>query len=205
MITDKKILELRGEYRKKRHEILKRLGEFSSIKEEDIFYELCFCLLTPQTSARAAGRCIQELKKLDFLNSEMFNPLKVIKHVRFNINKSSYLMMAKKDYQKIKNRLKEGDSGELRDWLVKHVKGLGLKESAHFLRNIGYRDLVILDRHILKNLVKYGVIDSIPKTLTRKRYLEIEERFRNFSREVGINIDELDLLFWSLETGEIFK
>jgi len=92
-----------------------------------------------------------------------------------------------------------------REWLVENVKGYGFKEASHFLRNIGYRELAILDRHILKYLVEFGVIEKVPKSLTKKNYMEIEEKFKQFSGRVGIPMDELDLLFWSLETGEIFK
>ena len=77
--------------------------------------------------------------------------------------------------------------------------------ASHFLRNIGYRDLAILDRHILKNLVRFRVMRGLPKTLTPKRYLFIENRFQRFARQIGIPMDELDLLFWSIETGEILK
>jgi N-glycosylase/DNA lyase len=84
--------------------------------------------------------------------------------------------------------------------------GFGLKEASHFLRNIGSEfDLAILDRHIIKNLLRYGVIDEIPKSLTKKQYLMIEERMKKFSKKIGIPLAELDLLFWSEETGEIFK
>ena len=65
--------------------------------------------------------------------------------------------------------------------------------------------MAILDRHILKNLVNYGAIDTIPKTLSKSKYLEIEQKMQNFSKNIGIPIAELDLLFWSKETGEIFK
>jgi N-glycosylase/DNA lyase len=88
---------------------------------------------------------------------------------------------------------------------VKNVKGLGWKEASHFLRNIGHRNLAILDRHILRNLKRHGVIKSLPKTLTPKRYLVIEQKFMEFSSTIGITMDELDLLFWSRETGEILK
>jgi len=81
-----------------------------------------------------------------------------------------------------------------------------MKEATHFLRNIGLgKDLAILDRHILKNLNYYGVINELPKTLTKKKYLEIEDKMKKFSEEIKIPIDELDLLFWSEETGKIFK
>ena len=83
---------------------------------------------------------------------------------------------------------------------------MGYKESSHFLRNVGFGDdIAILDRHIMKNLVKYGVIEEIPKSLTDKKYLEIEEKMRKFASGVGIPMAHLDLLWWSEETGEIFK
>ena len=93
----------------------------------------------------------------------------------------------------------------MREFLVKNVKGHGYKEVSHFMRNIGYKNLSILDRHILKNLKKYKVIDEIPKSLTAKKYCEIEDKFLEFSKKINIPMDHLDLLFWSRETGEIFK
>ena len=67
-------------------------------------------------------------------------------------------------------------------------------------------DIAILDRHILKNLKKYGVISKIPDSVgSRKIYITIEEKMRAFSKETGIPLDALDLLFWSMQTGFIFK
>ena len=94
----------------------------------------------------------------------------------------------------------------LREMLAQEVKGLGMKEASHFLRNIGIGgELAILDRHILRNLELYGVIDEIPKSLSKKIYLEIELRMKLFSSEIGIPMDELDLLLWAKETGIVFK
>ena len=66
-------------------------------------------------------------------------------------------------------------------------------------------DFVILDVHILRNLKKYGVIDEMPKSLSKKKYLEIETKMKEFAETIGIPVDELDLLLWSEETGFIFK
>jgi N-glycosylase/DNA lyase len=65
--------------------------------------------------------------------------------------------------------------------------------------------MAILDRHILKNLQRHGIISSLPRTLTRKNYLAIEQRFAQFCEHVGLTMDEVDLLFWSSETGQILK
>ena len=113
----------------------------------------------------------------------------------------------KDQYAVIAHKLSEPvPAAELRDWLVQNVLGLGYKEASHFLRNIGKNNgLAILDRHILRNLHRLGLIRSIPKSLSRKQYVEIENRFTKFANTIGITLDELDLVFWSMETGEIRK
>ena len=57
----------------------------------------------------------------------------------------------------------------------------------------------------MKHLVNLRVIEEVPKSLTEKRYMEIEQKFLEFSEKIGIPIDELDLFFWSSEAGEVFK
>ncbi len=199
-------MDLQKEYLLRKNLIKSRLEDFSRVKREDYFYEACFCILTPQSSARQAWKCILELKKGDFFNKDI-NPVNYLKNkIRFHNNKSKYLLELKDKWNLISKKINEiKDSKELREFLVKNVKGWNYKESSHFMRNIGFRNLAILDRHILKNLNKLNVIQEIPKTLTKKKYLEIEEKFKDFSSKISIPMDELDLLFWSLETGEIFK
>lgn len=100
-----------------------------------------------------------------------------------------------------------GDAIERRDWLARtrEIKGLGYKESSHFLRNVGYRGYAILDKHILRSLAELGVIESPDPPTTRARYLATESRLRDFAKDVGIDFDELDLVLWSMKTGEILK
>ena len=89
---------------------------------------------------------------------------------------------------------------------MKNIKGIGYKEASHFLRNIGFgAELAILDIHILRSLVKLGVIDEMPKTLTPKRYLAIEEKVKLFADKVKIPMARLDLVLWSAGTNKIFK
>ena len=199
-------MNLQEEYLKKKLEIIERLKDFKKLNEKDLFYELCFCLLTPQSKAKNADYCIKEMKKNKFLETG-FDPTSILKQkIRFHNNKGKYLLEMRVKYSKLKDELsKVKDNKEKREFLVKNVKGIGLKEAAHYLRNTGHENLAILDRHILKNLVKVNAIDEVPKTLTKNKYLDIEEKFLEFSNKVGIPMDHLDLLFWSLETGEIFK
>jgi thermostable 8-oxoguanine DNA glycosylase len=49
------------------------------------------------------------------------------------------------------------------------------------------------------------VIRAIPASLPERRYLAIEGAFFTFAAATGVSMDELDLVFWSRETGEILK
>ena len=204
LIKTMDIANLIKEYKKRKKEIKSRLIDFK--KQNDHFYELCFCTLTPQSNAYRCHECIQVLKKQEFLKKNMQINHILQKYTRFHNNKSKYLISIKETHEKVFQDLdKILDPRKKREYLVKNVKGLGLKEASHFLRNIGYTDLAILDRHILRNLQKLKVIIQIPRSLTKKVYLDIEEKFKKFSKKIKIPMDELDLLFWSMQTGSVFK
>lgn len=201
--------EVRSSHAKKASAIRGRLDEFSAIQPSEYFYELVYCLLTPQSSAVNAGKAVRLLQKHNFEQREI-NPESLLHqgdyYIRFHRTKAIHLLDMKRKYRLISEKLaSKSPGGELREWLVLNVKGLGWKEASHFLRNIGYRDLAILDRHILKNLLRLGVVRRLPKTLTSRRYKLLEKKFHTFALQIGIPMDELDLLFWSMETGEILK
>ena len=200
---------LRAEYEERKDGIRQRLVDFATVGRDQYFYELVYCLLTPQSSAANAGRVVSRLQQEDFLASGR-NPAGLLRrpeqYIRFHNTKARRLLEARASYADVAAALSNGSSTpELREWLVKHVSGLGWKEASHFLRNIGHRNVAILDRHILKNLKAHNVLRVIPGTLTRTRYLAIEHKFARFANHIGIPMDELDLLFWSRETGEVLK
>ncbi len=201
---------LRTRYREQQTEIRSRLEEFRQVLPEQYFYELVYCLLTPQSNAVHAAQVQYQLAKHRFHENEV-DPESFLRqketYIRFHRTKSHLLLLMKAQFPEIQAVLiSKLPVYDIREWLVRHVKGLGYKESTHFIRNIGKNGgLAILDRHILRNLVHYGVIRSIPKTMTRKQYLALEEKFQQFAVSIGIPIDELDLLFWSHETGQILK
>ena len=201
--------ELIAEHAVKAESIRARLDEFASVPREEYFYELAYCLLTPQSSAVHAGKVIAMLRQDDFMTRD-FDPTPVLRHadhyIRFHNTKARHLREVRAAFPGIAAELSNGHSSPaLRAWLVRNVNGLGWKEASHFLRNTGHRNLAILDRHILRNLQKHGVLKGLPTTLTEKRYMQIEQRFLHFADHTGISMDELDLLFWSRETGEILK
>lgn len=209
------ISDLKDSYEKKKQKIEERLEDFKKVwkkSEEVVFAELCFCLLTPQTKAKVCDGVIKEMKKSNtLLNGSSEEIRSELKGVRFRNSKARYIVKARNFFSRdgrirIKERFNPDDVEEAREWLVDNVKGLGYKEASHFLRNVGFgKDLAILDRHVLKNLKRFGVIEKIPDGLSRKKYSSIEKKMREFSKKVKIPMSHLDLLFWSEETGKIFK
>ena len=201
--------ELLPLYGERKRAIQNRLDDFAGVPRSEYFYELVYCLLTPQSSAVNAGKAVHLLRECDLLHSDVDPEPLLHQHdfyIRFHKTKAKNLLDIKNQFEGVALRLANGStSREIREWLVKNVRGLGWKEASHFLRNVGHRDLAILDRHILRNLIRFGVLRRLPKTLTPKRYLAIERKFLEFAQDVGIPMDELDLLFWSMETGEILK
>lgn len=181
--------------------------------DESIFSELAFCLLTPQSKARNADIAIKNLLKDRSLYKAAADEIKdELNIVRFKNRKAEFIVLAREQFTengeiKIKDFIKnfENDT-ERRNWFAENVKGIGYKEAGHFIRNIGfYKEVAILDRHILKNLILLDVIKEIPKSLNKKNYFFIEEEMKKKSKELKIPMEALDLLLWYKEAGEVFK
>lgn len=217
-MKNKYFQEIQGKYFEIKPQIEKRLEEYKNIwdkgSNEDIHAELCFCILTPQSKARNAWKAITEMRKNGILFKGSAEELsKYLNIVRFKNNKAKYLVEIREKMSDENGKIKTKDFfssflsvEEKREWIVENIKGMGYKEAGHFLRNIGFgSNIAILDRHILKNLVKLEIINEIPKTLTKKKYLEIEDKMKKYCKVVEIPMDHIDLFLWYLEAGEIFK
>ncbi|MBI2451518.1 N-glycosylase/DNA lyase [Candidatus Pacearchaeota archaeon] len=199
---NKELLEL---YQQKKSEIQNRLSQFKNLQEENYFKEFLFCLLTPQSNAQKCWQAVEIINKSNSQDeNKIFNILKT--KTRFHKTKTSRIVEAFQTWNEIKTKLAEKNIPELRNWLAENINGYGLKEASHFLRNIGKSDnqIAILDRHILKNLKNLNVIEN-DKIKNKKNYFEIEAKFIEYSKNIGIPIDEIDLLWWSKENGKIFK
>jgi len=186
-----------------------RIHGFKKVRlkgREEVFKELAFCILAANFSASRAMEIIEKLggKLLTLDGLELAEELRRLGH-RFPEARARYIVEARGKFEEIMEAINEiEDEKKLRGWLAENVKGLGYKEASHFLRNIGYEDVAIIDFHILKVLRKYGLIESV-KTLTKKRYLEIEGILRSIAREAGITLAELDLYLWYMDAGKILK
>jgi N-glycosylase/DNA lyase len=186
-----------------------RIQEFQKItgkSTNEILKELCFCILTANFNAEKSIKIQEEIDDglLTFSESELAKELKKSGH-RFPNIRAKYIVEARMHEESI-NRiiLSPGDEQEQRDWLAKNIKGIGYKEASHFLRNIGFTDLAIIDFHIIDLLTRLELIQK-PKNLGKKKYLEIEKLLRNASIKLNMNLAELDLYMWYAETGKILK
>jgi len=195
------------------NKIKNRLKEFECFKNKNTkqwFSELCFCILTANSKARSALKIQNELGVkgfCEFCSDDVKKCIYKYRH-RFYNNKTRYIIKARKHLDiktKIQKLVKEKGELEAREWLVKNIKGLGYKEASHFLRNVGYKNLAILDRHILNLMSENGYIKEKPKALTKKSYLGTEKILKKISDNLKISMAELDLYMWYMKTGEVLK
>jgi N-glycosylase/DNA lyase len=191
---------------------LRIFSDFNKKNNKEWFGEMCFCILTANSKAKTAIAIQKELTASGFCTlcfEDVRDTIKKHKH-RFHNNKAKFIVEARKNINlkdEIKSIADNGKEGQLaaREWLVKNIKGLGYKEASHFLRNIGYLELAILDRHILNLMKEDGIIYERPKSLTKKKYFEIEEKFRQLADKLGMSCAELDLYMWYIKTGLVLK
>ncbi|MFH1420695.1 MAG: N-glycosylase/DNA lyase [Candidatus Aenigmatarchaeota archaeon] len=179
--------------------VRERIKEFKSVPTSRWFSELCFCILTANSTAKK-GIEIQQSTDFNLTEKNMAKHLKKMGH-RFPNARAEFICNAPMDVAK---QLDGKTSREAREWLADNVKGIGMKEASHFLRNVGYDDVAIIDRHILNVLSEHGVIEK-PKTLSKKRYEEIEEKLVELGRATDLSLAELDLYLWYMKTGIVLK
>ncbi|MFS8087449.1 MAG: N-glycosylase [Acidobacteriota bacterium] len=210
---------LRVTHAARRKAIRRRLREFHQVwqtgSDERLWEEMVYCIFTAGASAKMGLRSVDAVRP--FLKSgprpAMTRALIESGAHRFPNARPAYVVSTRSYLQKsISMRLRDRlnsfhDPFERRDWLAQEpqIKGLGYKESSHFLRNVGFKGYGILDKHIVRSLAELGVIDSPKPPTGRNRYLAIEARMREFAAAVQIDFDELDLVLWSMKTGEILK
>lgn len=168
--------------------------------------ELAFCISTANSSA-ISGLYFQKL--LEDVNLNTIQHKKIEEYlkkagVRFHTRKALYVKEALTNFDVI-NKILGMEDKRARGTLVKIVKGLGYKEASHFLRNVGGKDVAIVDRHILKWLHEKVLINEIPKSLTRRKYIKIEKILEELSLEKNMSLAELDLYLWYDKTKKVLK
>lgn len=213
-VTIERILTVHAE---RKFEIRRRLVEFEDIwkfgNDERIWEEMVFCFFTGGCSAKMGLKAVNAVRRL-LMNGNQEQLSKALTGIhRYPNARSRYIVSSREFLQNdCKMELRERlaafeDQLERRDWLVKEkgIKGLGYKEASHFLRNVGFKGYAILDKHVLKCLAELEIIDEPKPPNTRSKYLTIESELKKLADQTNIDFDEMDLVLWSMKTGEILK
>ncbi|HSU26549.1 MAG TPA: N-glycosylase/DNA lyase [Pyrinomonadaceae bacterium] len=201
----------------RREEIRRRLSDFEAVwrkgSDRDLWEEMVFCFFTGGCSARMGLRSVEAVRSilLTGTREEFVAALRGVhrypnERARY-IEESRNFLLTDCDLRLRQRLAGFADRNERRDWLVKEkgIKGLGYKEASHFLRNIGFTGYAILDKHVLRSMAELKIIDDPKPPNSGSRYLTVEERLKSLASTLGIDFDELDLVLWSMKTGEILK
>ena len=208
-MTEKEKRELLELYGLKKEEIRNRLLEFKqAFREADdrrIFRELSFCILSSGVGPKIAGQCVSAIgeKLLEGKENELLGRIGAIH--KYAENASRYIVFTREYLNEehgffLKSLVSSfEDRVERRDFFAKNpgIKGLGYMQASHFLRNLGFSGYAILDRNNLASLFELGVTGETKYPLAKKRYLETESLMTEAACELGISLDEFDLLLWS--------
>jgi len=173
------------------------------------FKELVFCILTANSSAEMGLRCVKALEKRDLVfqgSRDVVRKTLEEEGHRYALRRAEYIVSARRWSQELKEHiLKIRNTLDAREWLVREIKGIGWKEGSHFIRNVGFLDVAILDRHVLRVMSEYGLITKETRGLTKKRYLEYENILKGVASELKMPLGELDLYLWYMKTKKILK
>ena len=177
---------------------------FLDIKlETGIFGELSFCFLTANSSAELGIRIQAKVGDEGFRNLPEDQLARIFREMghRYPEVRAHYIKLARNfDISRV---LKEKSGKRARE-IVIQLKGLGMKESSHFLRNIGFDDVAIVDRHIYRFLVRHKLV-PFQKTITPRLYLMCEEVLERISAKLDVPLSALDLFIFYRQAGTVLK
>jgi N-glycosylase/DNA lyase len=211
------LAQLRVEYQQRQTAIQARLAEFRTLgataSDVELFAELVFCIFTAGASARMGIKSLARVRPILLTGDQTALENILVGAHRYPRGRAGYIVHTR-DYlqqhcglQMRKLLASFPDRQSRRDfWAAnRDIKGIGLKEASHFLRNIGYPGYAILDKHVLRSLHELGLLEDPHPPKNSKQYFAIEQVVYRLAEQLEIDCDELDLLLWSHKTGEILK
>jgi N-glycosylase/DNA lyase len=171
--------------------------------ETGLFGELCFCFLTANSSAELGIKIQKFVGDEGFMKKSFEELSQIFKNMghRYPEIRAHYIFLARNF--DINSVLKEKDGKKAREKVIK-LKGLGMKESSHFLRNIGFDDVAIVDRHIYRFLVRHKLVPQ-RESISPSLYLICEGVLTKISEILKIPLSALDLFIFFKQSGKVLK
>ncbi|MGC8995332.1 MAG: N-glycosylase/DNA lyase [Thermoplasmata archaeon] len=188
--------------------VKERLDYFKKIHDMDDkiwFSELAFCILTANTSAEMGIRIQNSISPDEFASlsyEDLRDRLKLLR-ARFYNTRSKYIYENQKYANNIKKIIISLDENKRREWLIENIKGFDYKESSHFLRNVGFFDYAIIDKHIFNLMKEFEITDE--EKVRKNNYIELENKLKILAQKLNMSLGELDLYLWYLKTGKVLK
>ena len=204
-----KLLNYLPEYDMEKN-IRKRLKEFQILGEKgevefdlrpyisyrissNLRLELTYCILTAAERTEKALLAQHRLEGVDLTNFDEVQKILLYSGIRFPVNRATFITVAMKNFKIVEKALTM-ESMKARQYLSNFIPGFGFKEASHYLRNVGRKDVAILDTHILKMLGK-------EKYKNEKEYLEIENEMKGMADDLAY----LDLKLFAESKGAVLK
>lgn len=183
--------------------MIKSFVNSCNVKDDEcLFGELCYSILTSQSRAKNCREAVNKLKADKKLFAANVRELRnYLNSIRFADKKAVYIVEARKKLPELKSMLNSKPE-ELREWLIENIDGIGIKQSANFMRNIGFRGLPIIDVHVQNFLRKIGYNNYKTGSLTKKQYTDLENKFLKLANKLNIPPEELDIAIWLYQSGE---
>ena len=189
-------------------DVERKKEEFLSFKNksgQEIFFELCFCFLTANTSADLGIRMQESMGMDPFISFSLSELTKRLKNERYRFynTRSKYIVESRWIIDELPVILNHPNSWYKREFLVESLKGIGYKEASHFLRNTGSFHYAILDKHIIRMMDPE--FSRSGKALDRKKYYHYENKFLEIASKFKLEPGILDLYMWKLATNKLIK
>ena len=206
--------------------------KWSEMSEIQLWEELCLCILSSNVPYELALSAFWHLHNMQLLNPEwMIRCTSAVHQIAHELSKRIYLprrkdgsfrkyrfpnmraqnlvnaaeVLYQKDYHLLWILINSAYDQEVRDFLVKNVPGIGLKQASHFLRNIGYsKTLAIIDSHVIRFLIEVGAIRQEKiKSVTPKIYTKLEAVFQNPCENLDLDLSIFDMAVWRYMRGKL--
>jgi N-glycosylase/DNA lyase len=192
---------------------------WSNLTEEELWHELCFCILSSNVHYETAYSALLQLRtkrlietsgcSLKLIATELRRPIYLprrkdgsFRRYRFSRRRACDIVRARRYvYQMIggvRKLLERTDNAyEMRDFLAGNVPGLGLKEASHFLRNVKFSDsLAIIDSHVAHYIkTSFPEVQNVDH-FAHRTYLEFERLMQNVAASHNMSLAVLDMAIW---------
>ena len=211
--------DVKTQYQEKEEVIEERLNEFEKLRtssDERKFKELVFVILSSQTESQKAWDAAQKISHAD-TDKQITKHVLEKSGVSYPENKAEYILKNKSQLSqptltdpdkniKINSRINEDNLNKTRRWLTENINGISWKGASHFLRNIGYGNgFAIISGHISSQMYELGLTETPKPPQNHAEYVKTEKKLQEFSKDIKIDIKALDMVLWSMKTGEVFK